>query len=586
MNDYIQSVEEETLSEYPLEIQSTGFDLTSMMAMNMGTDDKDAEKEDDDQVNVVQMITNMFSTMDSNDLKSLKKYLDDHEKKVSKYAKSVEYSYSATPQIFRLDKDRDRIRQVNPDKSFASLGLGSSSSANSMMSSMMSTDVFYEMPREENLYKNQYDVKAGRWPESYDECVVVMTADGSISDFLLYTLGLRDAMELDDMIEQFMKDEDVDTPDNIGTYRYEDILGTTFKLVNASDYYSYDSEYKVWKDKSDNNKYMKKLVKNGEDLKVVGIVQPSEDANGALLRTGIYYPAELTDHVIEKAKNSKIVKAQMKNEDIDAVIIACPTKFHKEITVAAANAGKHIFCEKPMAMNEEECDEMIEAAEKNHVKLQIGFMRRFDESFQEAKKMIEVGEIGEVVSVKSHTRGPSKPKEWMYDISISNGPLGEVCSHDIDTVRWFSGSEISSLYAIGGNYRNKEIAEKYPDFYDNVIMSVEFENGMQGVVEGAQYVQYGYDARVEILGTEGVICLGDVHEKKVLTCTKNHNVKRPTMHSWTYLFKDAYVAEDTAFVRAILDNTEVKATGHDGKMAVRIVRIGNESLKEKKIKKL
>lgn len=317
VNAYIQSVEEETLSEYPLEIQRTGFDLTSMMTMNMGTDDKDAEKEDDDQVNVVQMITNMFSTMDSNDLKSLKKYLDDHERKVSKYAKSVEYSYSATPQIFRLDKDRDKIRQVNPDKSFASLGLGSSSSANSMMSSMMSTDVFYEMPREENLYKNQYDVKAGRWPESYDECVVVMTADGSISDFLLYTLGLRDAMELDDMIEQFMKDEDVDTPDNIGTYRYEDILGTTFKLVNASDYYSYDSEYKVWKDKSDNNKYMKKLVKNGEDLKVVGIVQPSEDANGALLRTGIYYPAELTDHVIEEAKNSKIVKAQMKNEDID-----------------------------------------------------------------------------------------------------------------------------------------------------------------------------------------------------------------------------------------------------------------------------
>ena len=252
----------------------------------------------------------------------------------------------------------------------------------------------------------------------------------------------------------------------------------------------------------------------------------------------------------------------MKNEEIDAVIIACPTKFHKEITVAAANAGKHVFCEKPMAMNEDECDEMINAAKENNVKLQIGFMRRFDESFQEAKRMIEAGEIGEVVSVKSHTRGPSKPKEWMYDISISNGPLGEVCSHDIDTVRWFSGSEISSLYAVGGNYR------------------------MQGVVEGAQYVQYGYDARVEILGTEGVIALGDIHEKKVITCTKNHDVKRPTMHSWTYLFKDAYVAEDTAFVRAILDDTEVKATGHDGKMAVKIVRIGNESLKEKMIKKL
>ena len=202
----------------------------------------------------------------------------------------------------------------------------------------------------------------------------------------------------------------------------------------------------------------------------------------------------------------------MRNPEIDAVIIACPTKFHKEIAVAAARAGKHIFCEKPMAMNEEECDEMIAAAREHKVKLQIGFMRRFDESFQEAKRIIEAGEIGEVVSVRSHTRGPSKPKEWMYDISVSNGPLGEVCSHDIDTVRWFTGSEISSLYVIGGNYRNKEIAEKYPDFYDNVIMSVEFENGMQGIVEGAQYVQYGYDARVEILGTEGVISLGDVHE--------------------------------------------------------------------------
>ena len=154
----------------------------------------------------------------------------------------------------------------------------------------------------------------------------------------------------------------------------------------------------------------------------------------------------------------------MKNEDIDAVIIACPTKFHKEITVAAANAGKHIFCEKPMAMNEEECDEMIEAAEKNHVKLQIGFMRRFDESFQEAKKMIEIGEIGEVVSVKSHTRGPSKPKNGCMIFQSVMDHLGKICSHDIDTVRWFSGSEISSLYAIGGNYRNKEIAEKYPEF--------------------------------------------------------------------------------------------------------------------------
>ena len=276
----------------------------------------------------------------------------------------------------------------------------------------------------------------------------------------------------------------------------------------------------------------------------------------------------------------------LKNDEINAGYIVTPTKYHKEIAVAAAQAKKHIFCEKPMAMNEEECDEMIRAADENNVKLQIGFMRRFDESFQEAKRMIAEGEIGEIVLVKSHSRGPSKPKEWMYDIKKSNGPLAEVSSHDIDTVRWFAESELESVYAIGGNFRNKEIAEQYPDFYDNVIMTGEFANGIHACVEGAQYVQYGYDARVEILGTKGVICLGDIHEKKILTCTPNHELKRPTTRSWKFLFKDAYLAEDRSFIRAILNDTPVECSGLDGKMAVRIVKAGNESIVNKKIVKL
>lgn len=273
----------------------------------------------------------------------------------------------------------------------------------------------------------------------------------------------------------------------------------------------------------------------------------------------------------------------LRDSEIHAVIIACPTKYHKEIAVAAAEAQKHIFCEKPMAMNVAECDEMIQAAEKHGVKLQIGFMRRFDDSFRMAKKMVENGEIGDVVLVKSQTRGPSKPREWMFDIQKSNGPLAEVNSHDIDTVRWFTGSDVKRVFAIGGNFRNKEVRKQYPDFYDNVIMNMEFSNGMQGCIDGAMYVQYGYDARVEILGTEGVICIGDMHEKKLLTCTKNHDLKRPTMHSWTYLFKDAYIAEDISFVNAILDNTEVQVGGLDGKMAVAIVKAGNESIVERKI---
>ena len=213
VNAYIKSIEEETLSEYPLQIQSTGFDMTSMMVGNMdsgsgSTDKKETKK--DGEVKVMQVMTNMFSTMDSNDLKSLKEYLDDGKSGIA-----VEYSYSISPRIFRQNKDGS-VRQVNPDKSFEALGIGSGASTSSLMSSMMSTNVFYEMPKTESLYENQYDVKEGRWPQSYNECVLVLTPNGGMSDFLLYTLGLRDQMELDEMIQEFINEEDVNTPADIG----------------------------------------------------------------------------------------------------------------------------------------------------------------------------------------------------------------------------------------------------------------------------------------------------------------------------------------------------------------------------------
>ncbi len=125
---------------------------------------------------------------------------------------------------------------------------------------MMSTNVFYRMPKNTSLYEKQYDVKAGRWPKKYNECVLVLSQDGGMSDFLLYTLGLRDQMELDDMIKAFASEEEIKTPSSLGTYTYKDILNKKFKLVNQADYYEYDSQYKVWKDKSDNAEYMNNLL--------------------------------------------------------------------------------------------------------------------------------------------------------------------------------------------------------------------------------------------------------------------------------------------------------------------------------------
>lgn len=307
VNQYIADIEEETLSEYPLQIQSSGLDMTAMLTdPAAGAGGEEAEEAD---IQVGNMLTGMFSTVGTNDLESLKAYLDSGDSGIEEYTNAIEYAYNVSPQIYSADTEE--VRQVHPDQSFKAMGLGSAESTNSMMSMMMSTDVFRKMPDNRSMYENQYDVKAGHWPTNRNECVLVLTPDGNIGDFLLYTLGLRDFSELDQMVNQFTREEEVVIPEIHDSYSYEDILGIHFKLVAATDYYVYDEEYNLWKDKRDDKAYMKQLVQNGEDMEIVGIVQPKEDATAAMLSFGIYYPSELVDYVSEKAAKSEIVKAQL-----------------------------------------------------------------------------------------------------------------------------------------------------------------------------------------------------------------------------------------------------------------------------------
>ena len=307
VNQYIADIEEETLSEYPLQIQSSGLDMTAMLTdPAAGAGDEEAEEAD---IQVGNMLTGMFSTVGTNDLESLKAYLDSGDSGIEEYTNAIEYAYNVSPQIYSADTEE--VRQVHPDQSFKAMGLGSAESTNSMMSMMMSTDVFRKMPDNRSMYENQYDVKAGHWPTNRNECVLVLTPGGNIGDFLLYTLGLRDFSELDQMVNQFTREEEVVIPEIHDSYSYEDILGIRFKLVAATDYYVYDEEYNLWKDKRDDKAYMKQLVQNGEDMEIVGIVQPKEDATAAMLSFGIYYPSELVDYVSEKAAKSEIVKAQL-----------------------------------------------------------------------------------------------------------------------------------------------------------------------------------------------------------------------------------------------------------------------------------
>ena len=318
VNNYIKSVEEETLSEYPLQIQSTGFDMTSMMfgAAGVGAENDSSagdEGEGEGSAHVVEMVSNMVSSIGSNDLASLKEYFDSSKSDIDQYTNAIEYTYNVAPQIY--SSNTEKLRQVNPDKSFSALGLGSSTSSNSLMSMSMSTDTFYEMPSDPGLYEYQYDVKAGRWPENHNEVVLVLTGNGGISDFMLYTLGLRDSAELDDMVKKFAAEEEVTAPTDMEDPSFEDILGVSFKLVNAADYYVHDDEFNVWKDKTDDTDYMRDLVSNGEDVKVVGVVQPRDDATATMLSSGINYPSSLTTHVIDQAANSAIVKDQIAHPD-------------------------------------------------------------------------------------------------------------------------------------------------------------------------------------------------------------------------------------------------------------------------------
>ncbi len=312
VNDYIQSLEEDTMAEYPLQITSSEMDITSLLSSvspaGGGPGGLVTARGEDTEISVTKVITTMFSQMNSNDLASLKEYMESGESDILAYVKAIEYSYNVDPLIYLVEEDG--VRQVNPDTSM-------SSSGNMLTNLISSSSSFYSMPENTELYENQYELKAGRWPENYNECILVLTSSGSISDYLLYTLGLRDYSELEAMMEQYSQGEEIDEIEDIGTYSYSDVLGITYKVINSADLYAYDEEYDLWVDKSDNEEYVETLVKNGEDLTIVGVVQPLEDAITANLSSGINYPMSLVYHMSDLASSSDAVLAQMENPDVN-----------------------------------------------------------------------------------------------------------------------------------------------------------------------------------------------------------------------------------------------------------------------------
>ena len=327
VNAYIQEVEEDTLSVYPLQIMSSGFDMTSMLVDSRtdqgdegagdegdadGAGDEDSQASSTQNVRETAMVNRMFGRVGKNDLASLKAFLDEGGDGIGQYVQDIEYKYGVVPQIFD-ENVAGGVRQINPDTSFAALGFGGSSSMLAASSSAFSTNVFQEMPANLSLVENQYDVRAGRWPTGHDELVLVLSRRGTLSDFISYAIGLRDHKELERMVDRLADQEEVEAPTDERTYQMDELMGKSFRVVPASSFYTYEPEYDVWTDKTDDEDYMRSLVKRGLPVRIVGVVQPKEDVDATTLSTGIYYTPKLTSWLMREAANSRIVRKQLED---------------------------------------------------------------------------------------------------------------------------------------------------------------------------------------------------------------------------------------------------------------------------------
>jgi myo-inositol 2-dehydrogenase/D-chiro-inositol 1-dehydrogenase/scyllo-inositol 2-dehydrogenase (NAD+) len=287
----------------------------------------------------------------------------------------------------------------------------------------------------------------------------------------------------------------------------------------------------------------------------------------------------------ERGRELGVANLFQKTEDalskdlFDAVLIVTPTFLHREIAVACASAKKHVFCEKPMSVKPEDARAMIAAAKKNGVKIQIAFMRRFDRSFMRAKELIGSGELGEVMIIKSVGRGPGLPPPWTYNVSESNGLLGEVNSHDFDSTRWLAGSEYKRVYAEAANRKVEKLRKEYPDFYDNAVVSLRFENQVLGTIDGTCPADYGYDARTEVVLSRGIISIGEVKGESFFSCDVDGTIRESAFKSWRNRFKDAYIDELKSFIECVLQDKAPRVTGEDGLAAVEAVVAANKSIK-------
>ncbi len=303
--NYIDKIQEDTLSSYPLTIFQENADMTQMLLSMMGS--RETDDLESDKVYERQFVSSMFGNVSKNDLKNFKKYLEKNYKLIEKDISVIQYSYSVSPLIYSsLD---NKINKLNPStlmSSFGNMGIYSQYS-----------NVYFEMQDDIDSLEEQYDVLAGSWPKEYNELLIVLSEPHTISDMLVYYLGLRDPKELNDMVQKMMAGETVNIENKPFEFTYDELLELDLRLINSTDIYKYNSKYKIYEDMSEDDSYIRNLYDNAEHLKVVGIVCPKSGTTSIALQNGVAYTSKLTQYIINKSKDTDIVRKQLENKDID-----------------------------------------------------------------------------------------------------------------------------------------------------------------------------------------------------------------------------------------------------------------------------
>ena len=308
--NYVDSIQEDTLTSYPLTIMQESTDIAGLLlSMQNGS----GEKKKDNTVKEQQYMTNMFANIKANDLRSFNDYLIDNYDEVKDDISSIGYSYSVEPYIYTIDST-NKLSKLNPSTLFSTVY---GSTITTSFSSFAS--IFSQMTTDQDVLDEQYDVLAGRWPKEYNEMIIVLSEPGSISDLLVYSLGLRDPDELTEIVTKAMSGEEVTINNKPLELTYDDFLNLDLRLIEPSSLYKYNSTYNVYEDMSKNNDYLKEKYNQATKLKIVGVVSPKNPTGATALTAGVNFRPELVKHIINNAKDTDIVKKQLSDDEINVL---------------------------------------------------------------------------------------------------------------------------------------------------------------------------------------------------------------------------------------------------------------------------